>query len=145
MPMKLYSHWQSSASYRVRIALNLKQVDYLQTTVDLAPTKSQQHRPEFKAVNPQGLVPTLVLNNGTVLSQSMAIIEYLEELVPVPSLLPVEAAARARVRAIAQIVASDMHPLHTTRVFTYLANSLDLEPSAIDCWTSHWEIGRAHV
>jgi maleylacetoacetate isomerase len=136
--MNLYSHWRSSASYRLRIALHLKRVAFKQITVDLTPAQSAQHRPEFKTINPQGLVPSLVLDNGCVLTQSIATIEYLDELIAMPPLLPGDAAARARIRAMAQMVTSDMHPLHTTRVFEYMANTLRLDQLALDRWTSHW-------
>ena len=86
--MKLYSHWQSSASYRVRIALNLKELVCQYVTLDLDKSHADQHRPEYRRINPQGVVPSLVLDDGTVLMQSMAIIEYLDETYPQPPLLP---------------------------------------------------------
>src|SRR5262245_58024520 len=96
--MKLYSHWRSSASYRMRIALNLKALTCEQVTLDLAKKHAAQHRPEYRRVNPQGVVPCLELDNGTVLMQSMAIIEYLDETWPEPSLLPKCPEDRALVR-----------------------------------------------
>ena len=109
--MQLYSQWCSSASYRLRIALHLKRVAFEQITIDLSPGRSAQYQPLFTAINPQGLVPSLVLDNGTVLTQSIAIIDYPNEIVPMPPLLPPDAITRAHIRALVQMVTSDMHPL----------------------------------
>ena len=136
--MKLYSHWRSSASYRARIALNLKELACEQVTLDLDKSHADQHRPKYRRVNPQGVVPSLELDNGTVLMQSMAIIEYLEEVCPEPPLLPKRVEDRALVRAVSQIVCADMHPLHTTRVIDYLGNPLSLHQVSIDRWIAHW-------
>jgi maleylacetoacetate isomerase len=117
--MKLYSHWRSSASYRVRIALNLKALTYEQVTIDLDKKHAAQHHLEYGRINPQGVVPSLELDDDTALMQSTAIIEYIEETWPEPPLLPKRAEERAFVRALSQIVCADMHPLHTTRVIEY--------------------------
>jgi len=136
--MKLYSHWRSSASYRVRIALNLKALTCEQVTLDLHKSHAAQHRPEYRRINPQGVVPSLELDNGTVLMQSMAIIEYLEETWPEPPLLPKKVEDRALVRALSQIVCADMHPLHTTRLIDYLGEGLALNQVSIDRWIAGW-------
>ena len=136
--MKLYSHWRSSASYRVRIALNLKGLTYEYVPLDLDKKRADQHRPEYKRVNPQGVVPSLQLDNGVILMQSMAIVEYLEEAWPEPHLLPEQIEKRARARALSQMVCSDMHPLHTTRLIDYLGQAPSLKPDSIDRWIAHW-------
>ena len=136
--MKLYSHWRSSASYRVRIALNLKALTCEHVTFDLDKSHADQHRPEYRRVNPQGVVPSLELENGRVLMQSMAIIEYLEEAWPEPRLLPKRIEDRALVRALSQVVCADMHPLHTTRLIDYLGAELSLHQVSIDHWITHW-------
>jgi maleylacetoacetate isomerase len=136
--MKLYSHYRSSASYRVRIALNLKVLTYEHVTLDLDKSHADQHRPEYQRVNPQSVVPSLELDNGTILMQSMAIIEYLEEAWPEPRLLPRRIEDRALVRALSQIVCTDMHPLHTTRLINYLGEGLSLQQISIDRWITHW-------
>jgi maleylacetoacetate isomerase len=136
--MKLYSHWRSSASYRVRIALNLKALTYEQVTIDLDKKHAAQHHLEYGRINPQGVVPSLELDDDTALMQSTAIIEYIEETWPEPPLLPKRAEERAFVRALSQIVCADMHPLHTTRVIEYLGETLSLHQDSIDCWIAHW-------
>ena len=134
--MKLYSFFRSGTSHRLRIALRLKglQVDYV--PVDL---RSEQHlTPEYKALNPQGLVPALVLPGGGVLTQSPAIIEWLEERYPTPPLLPADGENRARVRALAAIVGCDMHPLNNRRILEYLRNDLHHDEAAVNAWCSAW-------
>lgn len=134
--MKLYSFFRSGTSHRLRIALRLKglQVDYV--PVDL---RSEQHlTPEYKALNPQGLVPALVPPGGGVLTQSPAIIEWLEERYPTPPLLPADGKDRARVRALAAIVGCDMHPLNNRRVLEYLRNDLHHDEAAVNAWCSTW-------
>jgi maleylacetoacetate isomerase/maleylpyruvate isomerase len=114
MPLSLHSYWRASAPYRVRIALGLKGVDYEYVPVDLI--KGEQRAAAYRAVNPQGLTPALDLGDGNVLIQSLAILEWLEETRPTPPLLPRSALDRAAVRAMAGIVACDIHPLNNTRV-----------------------------
>src|SRR6266581_4819643 len=136
--MRLYSHWRSSASYRVRIALNLKGITYEHVTLDFDKSHADQHRPEYRRLNPQGVVPSLELDDGTVLMQSMAIVEYLEEASPEPRLLPERLEDRALVRALSQMVCADMHPLHTTRLIGYLGQALSLHQISIDRWIADW-------
>ena len=139
MVMKLYGYFRSSAAFRVRIALNLKKLDY--ETVAIHLRRNDQTRPGYLAVNPQGLVPTLEDGDRTLI-QSLAIIEYLDETHPQPPLLPKPARARARVRALAQIVACDSHPLVVPRVREYLEHELRLDEPARLKWIQHW-IGEA--
>ena len=136
--MKLYSFFRSSAAYRVRIALNLKGLPYTIVPVHLRQDGGQQHAPQFHAINPLERVPALALSTGEVLTQSLAIIEYLDEIEPEPPLLPADALARARVRALAQIVACDIHPLNNLITLQYLKRELKQEQAAIDAWYSHW-------
>ena len=134
--MKLYNYFRSSASFRVRIALNLKGLAYDYVPVHLA--KGEQKQPEFAALTAEGLVPLLELDDGQRLSQSMAIIEYLDETHPQPALLPANAAGRARVRALSQIVACEIHPLNNLRVLKYLVNDLKASDDAKNDWYKHW-------
>lgn len=134
--MKLYNYFRSSASFRVRIALELKGLAYEYRAVHLA--KGEQKQPEFAALTAEGLVPLLQLDDGRRLSQSMAIIEYLDETHPQPALLPADAAGRARVRALAQIVACEIHPLNNLRVLKYLVRELDVGDAAKNAWYRHW-------
>ena len=136
--MKLYSYFRSSAAYRVRIALNIKGIAYETVPVHLIKDGGHNKRPEFRAVNPQMRVPALVTPAGDVLIQSLAIIEYLEETHPEPALLPKDPIARARVRALADLIACDIHPLNNTSPLRYLKNSMGQEQSAIDAWYHHW-------
>lgn len=138
--MKLYSYFRSSAAYRTRIALNLKGLPYEMDFVHLTKDGGHQRRPEFVAVNPQMRVPALALSSGDVITQSLAIIEYLDEIHPEPPLLPADALARAKVRAIAQIVACDIHPLNNLMVLQYLKRALKHEQAEIDAWYHHWVI-----
>jgi len=138
--VKLYSYFRSSAAYRVRIALNLKGMPYEMVSIHLTKDGGQQHKPEFVAVNPQMRVPALALSSGDVLTQSLAIIEYLDEIQPEPPLLPADALARAKVRAIAQIVACDIHPLNNLIALQYLKRTLKHEQPEIDAWYHHWVI-----
>ncbi len=139
--MKLFSFWRSLATFRVRIALNLKGLEP-DEVVDIDLIKGKQREDAFRKVNPQMLIPALVDGEGPVLFQSLAIMEYLEETHPQPPLLPTGARARARVRALAQIVACDSHPLLVPRVREYLEHKLKLdEPTRLE-WIHNW-IGEA--
>jgi maleylacetoacetate isomerase len=133
--MKLYGYFRSSAAFRVRIALNLKGLDCESAFIHLR--RGDQRQPDFLAVNPQGLVPALEIA-GERLIQSLPIIEYLDERQPEPPLLPRDAAGRARVRALAAIVACDIHPLNNLRVLRYLHRSLGQDEPAIGAWYNHW-------
>jgi maleylacetoacetate isomerase len=135
MTMKLYSYFRSSAAFRVRIVLNLKKLDYENAAIHLR--RNDQTKPDYLTVNPQGLVPTLD-DGGRTLIQSLAIIEYLDEVYPHPPLLPSHPADRARVRALAEIVACDIHPINNLRVLRYLTHSLDHDETAIATWYNHW-------
>ena len=138
--MKLYSYFRSSAAFRVRIALNLKGVDYETVPVHLIQDGGHNRRPEYRAINPQMRIPALIAPGGEVLIQSLAIIEYLEETHPDPPLLPKDPLARARTRALADIVACDIHPLNNVGPLRYLKRELHQEQSAIDAWYHHWVI-----
>ena len=134
--MKLYTYFRSSAAFRVRIALNLKGVQYQPVFVHLA--KGEHRTPEYAKVNPQALVPTLELDDGTRLSQSLAIIEYLEEKHPSPALLPKDALGRARVRSLSNLVASEIHPVNNLRVLQHLKRALGQSQEQIDTWYRYW-------
>jgi maleylacetoacetate isomerase len=138
--VKLYSYYRSSAAYRVRIALNIKGLAYETVSVHLTKDGGHNRRPEYHAVNPQMRVPSFVTDAGDVLIQSLAIIEYLDETHPEPPLLPKETLARAHARALAQIVACDIHPLNNVGPLRYLKRELHQEQSAIDAWYHHWVI-----
>jgi maleylacetoacetate isomerase/maleylpyruvate isomerase len=134
--MKLYSFWRSLATFRVRIALNLKGLTPEVVNVDLM--KGQQNEAGFRSVNPQMLIPALVDDNGRTLFQSVSILEYLDEIRPNPPLLPREPADRARVRGLAMIVACDAHPLIVPRVRNYLERELKLDEPTRLKWIQHW-------
>ncbi|UFZ07802.1 maleylacetoacetate isomerase [Bradyrhizobium ontarionense] len=134
--MKLYSFWRSLASFRVRIALNLKGIPYEQVAVDI--DRQQHHGDAYAALNPQMALPSLVLDDGTVLTQSLAILDYLDEACPGPALLPEDAKGRARVRALAAMIACDAHPLTTPRVQRYLTEVLHVDDAARAAWLRHW-------
>jgi maleylacetoacetate isomerase len=134
--LQLYSYWRSSAVYRVRIGLNLKGLAYATMPVHLVRGGGEQHQADYVALNPQHLVPTLV-HGTTVVRQSMAILEYLEETWAQPPLLPTGAAARARVRGLAQLVATDIHPLNNLRVLQYFEHWSVPQPERDD-WVRHW-------
>jgi maleylacetoacetate isomerase len=138
--VKLYSYFRSSAAYRVRIALNLKGLAYETLSVHLVKDGGHNRRPEFRAVNPQMRVPVLVTDAGDTLLQSLAIIEYLDETHPEPPLLPKDALARAKVRALSELIACDIHPLNNTSPLRYLKNRMGQPQSAIDAWYHHWII-----
>jgi maleylpyruvate isomerase len=134
--MILYGYALSSASYRVRIALALKGLQVTSVPVNLR--AGEQRLEKFLQVNIQGFVPALVMDDGAVLTQSVAIIEYLDEIHPDPPLLPAQALARARVRALAQAITCDVHPLNNLRVLRYLENELHHDKAARDTWYRHW-------
>jgi maleylpyruvate isomerase len=135
MSLLLHSYWRSSAAYRVRIALNLKGLDHLQSTYDLR--KSEQRRPDYLALAPQGLIPALEVD-GLVLTQSPAILEWLEERHPTPPLLPQDADERAVVRAMAALIACDIHPLNNLRVLATLRGELGADEAAVRAWIARW-------
>jgi len=135
--MKLYNYFRSSASFRVRIALNLKGLPYEYAIVHLTKDGGQQFDPAFRALNPDALIPVLD-DDGRTLTQSLAIIEYLEETHPEPALLPHDAAERAYVRAIALGVACEIHPLNNLRVLRYLVRKLGASEEQKNAWYRHW-------
>ncbi len=135
--VRLHGYWRSSAAWRVRIALNLKGLAWESVPVHLVRAGGEQRQASFLQLNPQGLVPALEID-GLVLSQSLATIEYLEETRPAPPLLPTDAAGRARVRSLAQLVACDIHPLNNLRVLQYLGDRLGVDASSRDAWYRHW-------
>lgn len=134
--MKLYNYFRSSASFRVRIALELKGLSYEYLSVHLA--RGDHKLPEYAAVSPSGLVPLLVLDDGRKLSQSMAIIEYLDEMHPTPALLPRNPMTRAQVRALSQLIACEIHPLNNLRVLKYLTRELKVDEDGKNAWYRHW-------
>ncbi len=134
--LKLYTYWRSTAAYRVRIALNLKGLDYESKPVHLVKDGGEQHLPEYQALNPQGLVPALVTDGGVVINQSMAIMEYLETTYPDVAILPADAIGQAQTRAMAQMIVSDVHPLNNLRVLQLLKKTWN--QTQIDVWYAHW-------
>ena len=142
--MKLYTYWRSSAAYRVRIGLNLKGLGYEDSYVHLVKDGGQQLSDMYKAINPQALVPTLETDEGQYLTQSMAILEYLEETVEGAALLPSDALGRAEVRALALSIACDIHPVNNLRILKYLASELNVSDEEKNTWYRHWiEVGFA--
>lgn len=138
MQLTLYSYWRSSAAYRVRIALNLKGMDYVIRPVHLTQDGGQQHADEYRALNPQQLIP-LLLDGERAIRQSLAIIEYLDEAYPdTPALLPRDLRERARIRALAMAVACDIHPLGNLRVLQYLQSELAVDDQQRQAWSRHW-------
>jgi maleylpyruvate isomerase len=134
--MRVYEYFRSSAAYRLRIALNLKKLSPERVFVHLR--KGNQRAEEYLAKNPQGLVPALELDDGTVLTQSLAIIEYLDERYPEPPLLPRDPLERACVRSFALQIACDIHPLDNLRVLTYLLNTMGVSKEQKDGWYKYW-------
>ncbi|ARG97115.1 maleylacetoacetate isomerase [Legionella micdadei] len=135
--MKLYDYYRSSASYRVRIALNVKNISYETLAVHLINHGGEQYHPDYLQLNPQGLVPTLN-ENGHIITQSIAIIEYLEEICPTPHLLPQTPLARAQVRSMALTIACDVHPLNNLRVLERLRGEFNADEQQILGWYHHW-------
>ncbi|KND60102.1 Maleylacetoacetate isomerase Glutathione S-transferase, zeta [Candidatus Burkholderia verschuerenii] len=135
--MKLYSYFRSSAAYRVRIALNLKGLDYDYAPVHLVRGGGEQLKSDYRALNPDGIVPTLV-DGDDVLTQSLAIIEYLEETHPEPALLPRDPADRAFVRSVALQIACEIHPVDNLRVLKYLKHEVTVPDDVKDAWYRHW-------
>ena len=138
MTMKLYGFWRSLATYRVRVALALKGVEAEQQYINLL--QGVQHGDDYKAVNPQSVVPALVVDDGPPLFQSLAIIEYLEETSPKPPLLPKDPRGRARVRGLSLIVACDAHPLIVPRIRNYLEREMHQDEAARNRWLQHWTL-----
>ena len=135
--MKLYDYYRSTASYRVRIALNLKKLTYEKIPIHLVNNGGEQRGAGYLKINPQGLVPTLI-ENGHPFTQSLAIIEYLDELNPMPPLLPTNPVARASVRSLALIIACDMHPFNTLRVLQQLRQQFKATEAQVNAWYHHW-------
>jgi maleylpyruvate isomerase len=136
--VKLYTYFRSSAAYRVRIALNLKGLSYEMVPIHLVKDGGRHRSAEYRSINPQMRVPALMLSNGEVLTQSLAIIDYLDEVYPQPPLHPADALARARVRAVAQLIACDIHPLNNTSALNYLKGTLGHDQATVDEWYRHW-------
>ncbi|KQT84457.1 maleylacetoacetate isomerase [Methylobacterium sp. Leaf466] len=134
--MKMYGNWRSAAAFRVRIALNLKGIAYEETFLDL--DAGEQLRPDFLAINPQGAVPALFDGDGPPLTQSLAILDYLEDIHPEPALLPAEPRARARARSLAQVVACDTHPLYVPRVRNRLMEAHAIPREEMLGFVRHW-------
>jgi maleylpyruvate isomerase len=139
--MKLYGYWRSTAAYRVRIALNLKQLEVEHHSVHLVKDGGEQHQAAYRALNPQGLVPILIdqRDDGEkVISQSLAIINYLDNKHPKPALLPADAYLASMAQSIAQSICSDIHPLNNLRVLQYLTNELEVSDEQKNAWYQHW-------
>ncbi|MGB3833213.1 MAG: maleylacetoacetate isomerase [Mesorhizobium sp.] len=134
--MRLYTYWRSTASYRVRIALALKGLDYSCSFVHLV---RAEHKSEaFRRLNPQMRVPALEVDDNNLLTQSLAIVEYLEEIYPFPPLLPADPEGRARIRAVASLISCDIHPLHNSGPLTYLRNVWGRSEDEVSAWIAHW-------
>ena len=140
IPMHLYSYYRSSATFRVRIALKLKGLDYDTIPIHLVRDGGEQFRADYRALNPQCLVPALA-DEGGLMTQSLAICEYLDERYPEPPLLPVDLHGRARVRSIALAIACEIHPLNNLRVLAYLTNELGRSEEEKQAWYTHWVRG----
>jgi maleylacetoacetate isomerase/maleylpyruvate isomerase len=139
--VKLYGYWRSLATFRVRIALALKGLALEAPEIPIDLIQGMQHDPAYRKVNPQAVVPALILDDGGApLFQSMAILEYLEETHPRPALLPKDARGRARVRGLAQICVSDGHPFVVPRIRKYLAQELGLDEAGVQRWVAHWSL-----
>lgn len=136
--MKLFGYWRSLAAFRVRIALNLKGQPFEVVSTDLI--KGDQFDPEYLKINPQGVVPALITDDGTALTQSMAILEYLDEIYPEPALLPTDALARARVRSLCMILVADMHPLVVPRIRKYITQDWGHSEEELGVWIGNWTV-----
>jgi len=136
--MILYDYFRSSASYRVRIALNIKGLNYEKHSVHLLNNGGEQHHPEYSRLNPQELVPTLITDEAQAISQSLAIIEYLNDCYPTPPLLPAAPFHRAEVRSMALLIACDMHPLNNLRVLNQLRQQFQASDEQVTSWMHHW-------
>jgi maleylacetoacetate isomerase len=136
-PPVLYSYWRSSSSYRVRIALNLKGIDYKQVPIHLVRNGGEQNQPAYREINPMGLVPALT-HDGQVIVQSLAICEYLEETFPSSPLLPADKQGRARVRGIVQSIASEIQPMNNLSVMQYLKKVMGQSDEAVEKWYRFW-------
>jgi maleylacetoacetate isomerase len=134
--IKMYGFWRSAASFRVRVALNLKGLAYEETMIDI--DVGDQYVPAYKAINPQSVVPSVLVDDGPPLTQSLAIIEYLEEVHPEPALLPADPRGRARVRSLALLFAADHHPLIVPRIRRYLTDQLKVSDDQRSGWIRHW-------
>jgi maleylacetoacetate isomerase len=134
--IRMYGFWRSAASFRVRIALNLKGLAYTETMIDL--DAGEQYAADYRAINPQSAVPSVFIDDGPPLTQSLAILEYLEETYPQPSLLPPDARGRARVRSLAMVFAADHHPLIVPRIRRYLTEELKVSDDQKTAWIRHW-------
>ena len=137
MAFRLYTYWRSSAAFRVRIALALKGLEYESVPKHLLRDGGEQRKPDYLAVNPQGLIPALA-DDDFVIPQSLAICEYLEEIHPEPQLLPGSARDRAIVRGMAMVVACDTHPLNNLPIMGYLRREFGADDAAVNRWVAHW-------
>ena len=142
--MKLFSFWRSLATYRVRIALNLKNI-VPDEIIDVNLIQGKQRDAAYRAVNPMMALPALIDGDGPVLFESLAIIEYLDETHPNPPLLPADARGRARVRGISQLIACDSHPLIVPRVREYLEHELKIDEPTRTKWCQHWHVAAANL
>jgi len=138
--VKLYGFWRSLATYRVRVALALKGIKLDEPEISVDILQGRQFDDAYRKLNPQSVVPALLVDDGPPLFQSMAILEYLEETHPKPALLPADARGRARVRGLAQICVSDGHPLQVPRIRKYLAQELKLDDAGVHRWVAHWSL-----
>lgn len=136
--LKLYDYFRSTASYRVRIALNLKGIDHECIPVHLVRDGGEQHLPAYRALNPQGLLPSVALEDKITLTQSLAIIDYLDETYPKPALLPQSPIARTEVKSLALLIACDIHPLNNLRVLNQLKSQFNASEEDITTWYHHW-------
>ena len=136
--MKLYSFFRSSAAYRVRIALSLKGIDYETVPIHLVRDGGEHNKPPYRAINPAGRVPSLALDDGTIITQSLAIIDWLEATYPNPSIYPRDAILRAKTLAVALTVVADIHPVNNVRVVNRIKSNFGGEQGEIDAWTVHW-------